>query len=339
MEIIKLGADDADLVEQTFALFVAAHAVDAPENPPPVKRPFVVGLGYPPPDVEEHPHVAVDGGRVVGFLGYGFPTRENLHFAGAGIVVHPEHRRRGIGTALVEHFIAAARAAGRTDLVGGTHIRWEDGPERSDAGVRFAEKHGFKPALTVINRSCAVDALDPADEEGLWQEALAAAGDDYELVSWIGRTPDEYMDTMCRIDSTILEEIPLGEIDLEPEHVDADLKNAHADRHEAMGGQVVQTIAVDPQTREAVANTCFFLHEGQADIYQGITIVDPKHRGHRLGMLVKIANLRLLRENFPHVRRIWTDNADVNAPMININQRLGYEIVDGATEFQIKLGS
>jgi GNAT superfamily N-acetyltransferase len=339
LTIEVLRHDEADLVEQTFDLLVAAHAVDTPENPSPTKRPFVIGLGYPPPDAEERHYAAVEDGRVVGWCDVGFPTRGNLHFAGCSIVVHPDHRRRGIGTALLEFVIKEVRAVGRTDLTSGTHIQWDGGPARSQAGAKFAERHGFKLALTVINRRCAVDALDPAEEERLWQEARAAAGDDYELVSWIGRTPDEYMDTICRIDSTILEEVPLGELDLEPEHVDADLKNAKADRREAMGGQIVQTIAVDPQTREAVANTCFFLQEDEADIYQGITIVDPKHRGHRLGTLVKIANLQLLRENFPHARQIWTDNADVNAPMININQRLGYEIVDAVAEYQIKLGS
>jgi GNAT superfamily N-acetyltransferase len=338
MEIIELDPADGDLVSGAFDVMTAAHAADHPENPAPHRATFVAGLSYPPPDEDEAHFVAVEDGKVLALLGIGMPNRGNLHFAWAWINVHPEHRRKGIGSALVDTYVAYARARGRTELTLDTHMSWEGGLERSKAGQLFNEHHGFKLALTWINRRCAVDALDAATEQALLEKAEAAAGDEYEVISWIGRTPEELVETMARIDSTILAEVPLGELGLEPETIDAELKNAKADRNEAMGMKTVQTVARHRGTGEVVANTCVFIHDDGEfpDAYQGITIVDKDHRGHRLGLLLKIVNVRLVRENFPHIRAIWTDNADVNAPMIDINVTLGYEIVDAGGEFSRK---
>lgn len=146
------------------------------------------------------------------------------------------------------------------------------------------------------------------------------------------------MATMARIDSTILAEVPLGELSLEPETIDVELKQAKNVRNKAMGIVPIHTIALDKATGEAVANTAVFAYEDReyTDAFQGITIVDPAHRGHRLGTLLKLVNLRLVRENFPNITTIWTDNADVNAPMIDINVALGYQILDATGEFQRK---
>ncbi|MEU6250648.1 GNAT family N-acetyltransferase [Glycomyces sp. NPDC047010] len=339
IQIVELDPADGDLVSGAFEVLRAAHAADAPEAPAPHWGKFTLGLVHPDPAEHEATFIAVRDGQVVGIAEAGYPARENLHFGWASIHTHPEHRRQGVASALLEHFIADAKGRGRTTLTLDTRLTWEDGIERSKAGQLFAEKHGFEQALTWINRRCAVDALDADAEQALLEKSQAAAGDAYEIISWIGRTPEHLVDTMARIDSTILEEVPLGDLELGPETIDAELKNARADRNEAMGVNAIQTIAVDRATGEAVANTAVFAYNDPeySDAFQGITIVNPAHRGHRLGTLLKILNLRLVRENYPQVRTIWTDNADVNAPMIGINVVLGYEILDGGAEFQRKL--
>ena len=58
---------------------------------------------------------------------------------------------------------------------------------------------------------------------------------------------------------------------------------------------------------------------------QDDTLVAAGHRGHRLGMLIKILNLRLLREAYPAVRRVLTYNAAENDHMLGINIALGFK--------------
>lgn len=68
--------------------------------------------------------------------------------------------------------------------------------------------------------------------------------------------------------------------------------------------------------------------------WQHITIVDPAHRGHRLGMWVKLANLRYTRGEEPALRNIDTWNAATNSHMIAINEALGFRAVEGWAEYQ-----
>ena len=86
-------------------------------------------------------------------------------------------------------------------------------------------------------------------------------------------------------------------------------------------------------------------HEGHAarfgrtghveHVGQGITLVDPAHRGHRLGLLTKIENLRYALDEFPGMRYIDTWNATVNAHMISINERMGFRPVDAWFDWQM----
>ena len=64
------------------------------------------------------------------------------------------------------------------------------------------------------------------------------------------------------------------------------------------------------------------------------TAVDRKHRGHRLGALVKSAMLLWLRDQEPAVTQLDTWNAESNAHMIAINEQLGYHIVARAIAYQ-----
>ena len=62
--------------------------------------------------------------------------------------------------------------------------------------------------------------------------------------------------------------------------------------------------------------------------YQSLTAVAGPHRGHRLGLLVKVAMLELLAAHEPQLSQILTRNADGNEHMIAINTELGFEVLD-----------
>ncbi len=57
------------------------------------------------------------------------------------------------------------------------------------------------------------------------------------------------------------------------------------------------------------------------------------HRGHRLGAAVKVANLRALQRERPDVTVVQTENAETNAFMVSINERLGFEVVAVSPSF------
>lgn len=68
---------------------------------------------------------------------------------------------------------------------------------------------------------------------------------------------------------------------------------------------------------------------GEQDFaWQGTTVVDPDHRGHRLGLLLMLENLRRVRELYPGLRAVDTVNAEQNTHMIAINDALGFRPLD-----------
>jgi hypothetical protein len=68
--------------------------------------------------------------------------------------------------------------------------------------------------------------------------------------------------------------------------------------------------------------------------FQSGTLVVGAHRGHRLGLAIKVANHRALAERFPELEWVVTGNADVNAHMNAINDRLGFRVVERCLEVE-----
>jgi hypothetical protein len=58
-----------------------------------------------------------------------------------------------------------------------------------------------------------------------------------------------------------------------------------------------------------------------------MTAVNRPHRGHRLGLLIKVAMLEQLATREPQVAFTEAWNAGTNAHMVAINQALGYRPV------------
>ncbi len=60
--------------------------------------------------------------------------------------------------------------------------------------------------------------------------------------------------------------------------------------------------------------------------FQVFTVVTRTHRGHRLGLLLKIAMMEFLATAEPQLERITTWNAQANEHMIAINEAIGYTV-------------
>jgi len=129
----------------------------------------------------------------------------------------------------------------------------------------------------------------------------------------------------------------MGEIDREEETTDVAAIRAEEALLDRQGRVRLGTAALSPEG-ELVAYTDIVVTEHESERgYQWGTLVRPDHRGHRLGLAVKVANLRRLQETRPQITTLVTFNADVNAPMVAVNERLGYRAVQWMGELQKKL--
>ncbi|GAA4348400.1 GNAT family N-acetyltransferase [Angustibacter luteus] len=271
------------------------------------------------------------GGQVVGEAAIHLPLLDNTHFAALFLSVHPRWRRQGIGRALLTELERRAVEAGRRTLC----LESDLAPNPDAAAYSFAPRHGYAPALVTTRYDLDLPDgdLDPL-LAGLEAEGARHATE-YDLLTWWDDVPDAWVDQRAHLSERMATDAPMGEVDVEEEVWDAERVRETFRVARAMGRHVVETVAVHRASGQAVAFTAMAVAEHTPDVaYQWDTLVLSEHRGHRLGQLVKAANLRALRDRMPAVARVVTWNADVNAPMLRVNRELGFAPIGVNTEWQ-----
>lgn len=269
-------------------------------------------------------------GQCVGGGWAALPLKENLGRAHIGIAVPPEHGRRGVGSAVLAALEELAKSEGRTSFL--TNVMVPADAPGPWPGIAFARKHGFTFGNTEIRRQQPL----PIDAERL--DALAAKAaersGDYRLVSWVGPCPDEYAAQYARLKGLLSTEAPTGAVQWDEEQWDVERLRDDESFTAALERTPYTSIALAADGTVAAHTQ---LVTGKHDLdraHQWDTLVLPEHRGHRLGLAVKVANLRLLQDARSDVTRMDTWNAEQNGPMVAVNEELGYRIIEHAHEWQ-----
>jgi GNAT superfamily N-acetyltransferase len=233
--------------------------------------------------------------------------------------VLPGERRRGVGTALLEDLVARARAAGRS--VAGTEVDEPEALAGDSPAHHFLTRHGFDLALLEVRRDLALPVPSQVLTDCLAQARESAAG--YDVTAYSRRCPDHLLDARAALGRAMSVMFPSGDLDLEEEHWDAELVRRKEAMFDRMGR--VYWAAMALRDGEAVAFTELGVSGHAPDrAYQWDTLVLPEHRGRRLGLLLKATVLQQLQTDSPATRSVTTWNATVNAPMIAVNERLGF---------------
>jgi GNAT superfamily N-acetyltransferase len=325
MEIIRFGPDDTDRLLQYVEVVKAARAVDSPWQPPATLRSEEGRLRYGWDGEVEAPYVGHVDGVPVAVGRVATTDYDNLHLAWLGVQVHPEQRRRGHGTAMLEELVKEVRVRGRTSLgIDG----WDD-----DGARGFAARHGFEQKSSAIERRQQVAELDWAAIERLHAEASAAATA-YEIVRREGRTPDNELEELAVMASAI-NDAPTDDLDIEDEVFSADRMRAYEDSQLDRGRRMFRTFARHRESGELAGHTVVLVDGERPELAdQHDTTVVASHRGHRLGMLLKTDMNLWLREVQPQITEIGTWNAESNDHMIGVNDAIGYRIKGRQLEFQ-----
>ena len=270
-------------------------------------------------------YVARVDGTPVGIVNLQIPTLDNLASLSCELYVHPEHRGRGHGRRLAEHALQETRALGRTRVFApvATH------PGRPSPGTALLEGYGFKPVIEDTRRLLDLHEHPPGPRP--------AAPPGYRLVQWVGTAPEELVDGLAYLNGRMVMDMPMGDMDYEPERWDATrYRETEADAT-ARHRERLTTVAVDATGRVVGLTEIYVSLRAPETAEQGTTIVDPEHRGHGLGLVLKAANHGLLAEARPHVRFVNTWNATSNSYMIRVNEAVGFRAMETWTEYQLDL--
>ncbi|WP_030450720.1 GNAT family N-acetyltransferase [Herbidospora cretacea] len=263
--------------------------------------------------------LAVDDDRVVGGVTVHLPDRDNTHLALIRFLqVDPGHRRRGVGGALLSHVAERARAHDRSTML--VEVA-EGGP-----GEAFVRAKGAREVATQARRVLDLSTFDVPERE--------IPG--YRLEFLRGRTPDPQIADMAAL-LEIMNDAPLDDLPVDEERWTAAdvaaLEDAWTSIH-----QDVFTVVARAGDGSAAAFTRLFAdtREPAGWARQTDTAVRRDHRGRGLGLWVKEANTAWLKRARPDLTRVITWNAVSNGPMVAINERLGYRLLDVWHEWELR---
>jgi GNAT superfamily N-acetyltransferase len=319
-------------VEEWFRPLLAVDTADRPGDPGWFLHERVALLDQP--GVLAHVLGVARVGDVCGSFQVRMSLRENVHDADIEVWVDPARWGRGVGRALLQRAEELARGRGRTHLHGTTEAPLGS-PER-DRRHRFARAAGYAPALEEERRELAL-AVDPARLRRLEEDARRhAAG--YRLVEWTGPCPREWEHGRLEVGRRMSTDAPQGDLEVEAEAWDA-ARLRQVERVVAAMDRATSTSAAVAPDGTLVGYTELAVPRATPALaYQFDTIVLPAHRGKRLGLLLKVVNLRALQVRSPATRRVVTMNAASNAPMIRVNEQLGFRVTGTATVWKKRLG-
>jgi GNAT superfamily N-acetyltransferase len=267
-------------------------------------------------------------GSGVAFL----PLKDNTHLGAVEVYVPPDHRRQGVGGALLARAEEIVVAGGRTTLLADVRVPLEEDSDDS----RWAEGRGYAVAnvdtVKVVDLAASADLLP-----GLEAQAAERLGD-YRLVWWTDPAPEEHLASLAAAMSRFLEEIPLGDLDLEPEVWTPERLRQREDRRAAQHREELTVVAVAPSGEVAGYTDLVIAPHAPRVASIGDTLVLPDHRGHRLGLAMKVLLHQQARALYPGAELIATGNATTNTFMNAVNEQLGYRPVDRSLELQKLLG-
>jgi GNAT superfamily N-acetyltransferase len=331
MELSWLDPQRLDRRDVAGALGVieAARAVDSPHQLATISTNYTYLLRHgwdgEPPVVAVHRGA---GGRVDAVLYVWLPKRDNTHAAVVNVVVDPIARRAGLGHQLFEAGIRMARDEGRRTVIAQTSDKpW---------GNAFLTAMGFERVAEEVLRRQDPATVDWAHLDKLYAEAEDRA-ESYELVHIAGRTPADMLDAVATMTSAI-NDAPTEGLDIEDEVFTPERVRAFEDASIARGRRIYRLIARHRDTGDLAGHTMVGVDVERPWFgFQFDTSVVRSHRGHRLGLLLKIGMLKWLATEEPQIRVLDTDNAASNSFMIGINDLIGYRVIGSMYEYQRKL--
>lgn len=331
MPFVHVRPEDTELIAESVRIMNAARAIDDPEDQPEIPEQVSLRLayGWDLEPGERHLYYPTEGADAVAVMGISWPKRDNFQLVTGGIVVHPDHRRRGHGSALVQEILRKTHELGRSTVWLGT--------AEDDLGARkFVEGHGFVYGSHDARRKQRLAEVDHEAVNELYAKATAAATD-YTVERLTIPTPEDVLAELVEVTAAI-NDAPMGDLTFEDEKFDLSRLQDFETAATKKGERMYRVFARHKETGQVGGHTVLAVspfqptYAGQYD-----TAVSRDHRGHKLGLLLKIEMMRWMAEAEPQIETIETWNQADNTFMISVNESIGYRLSRIFAEFELKL--
>lgn len=256
-------------------------------------------------------------------------VEHNRHVVDFNIFVHPQWRRRGLGSRLLEWIATVTAQEDRRLLITSTY-------GSVPAGEAFLRRVGAKMALLI--RSSQLDLRDLNRELiRIWQERAGERAKGFDLLLWSDGTPEAELEKFAHL-LEAMNLAPRGELEVEDFHWTPEQIKEFEQQDRARGVQVWTLIARERSTGNLAGFTSVSWHPNRPEFLgQRWTAVLPQYQNRGLGRWLKAAMLEKVLGERPQVKRIRTGNAEANAPMLKINTELGFKPIQAHSVWQAEL--
>jgi GNAT superfamily N-acetyltransferase len=261
--------------------------------------------------------------------------------------VAPGFRRRGIGGALADAAEELARSTGHTTAIVFIGVPESPGPRipaptgfgsvpAADPGVAFLLARGY--SFEQVDRVSRLDLPMP-DLRDRTAVALRASGPDYTVRTWTGGTPPPWREDLALLATRMSTDAPSAALEAPEDPWTVERLVAEEERRDAGNPRRMLVAAAEHLPTGRVVAYSELSIPGRRDraVHQYNTLVLREHRGHRLGMLVKLANLVHLERVAPGHPSVFTFNAEENRPMLDVNEAIGFVPIAIETAWQKRL--
>lgn len=273
-----------------------------------------------------------DSSQIVGYAMYNVLTPEASDYPGNGnkvrtwIVVHPQHRRKKIGSSLLKILCHRGIESGKTELTASTSLI---------DGQKFFKRFTDKTALDSAENELDLEQIN-WDEIKKWNNDSKESSPD-TVIETYESLRDDLIEEYAQVQTSLLNDIPFGNLGLSF-IISADQIRKWGNYTKKLGFISIIKVSREKDGRISGLTEIKFNHLTPTLIEQELTGVLQKYRGRRLGLRLKTDMLLTIKERFPEAKIILTGNADENAPMLRINHQLGFKRAFSwkAYRFQLK---
>jgi mycothiol synthase len=254
---------------------------------------------------------------------------ENKHLAQGGIYVHPGHRRQGIGKQLLKCVVDHALQDGRTILI-------TEAFAGNPAGLDFAQKYGAEVGLAVTINQLKLVEVDHAMIRS-WMRRAAERASGFHLEFWDGVYPEKDLEEISILMGA-MNQAPRGSLDVNDIQYTPDILRQIDAQLQAIGAGRWTFVARELVTGHLAGLTDVMWQPSKPGIGNiANTGVLEQYRNLGLGRWLKAAMLEKVLIDKPEVKFIRTGNANMNAPMLKINQELGFRPYTASSVVQLNL--
>jgi GNAT superfamily N-acetyltransferase len=248
----------------------------------------------------------------------------NKHIFEADWSVHRDHRRQGIGASWLPIVLELMNRHGCTVL--STYAE-------EDSGHAFLKWFGAEAKLVETENRLKLSDVDWAMVRR-WIDDGPKRSPRTRLEIYDGGIPEPMWDDYAPQMSSMLNTVPFDELDHGETVVTPETLPEWYERGRIGGERLHAILTREPDGVISGMTDCSWAPHRPALIHQQFTGVRPDARGRGLGKWIKAAMLEHIREVHPEAQWISTDNANSNAPMLAINQKLGFKPYRTGTEYQ-----